>query len=82
MPSKSATLERYPYATIHADHIGMTKFKGRDNGYKSVYLQLKRWIQDSPRSLSGLDRTVKYRTTLTYNAEAHTSQADEGQYQN
>ncbi|MCJ1436743.1 hypothetical protein MMC27_006125, partial [Xylographa pallens] len=51
VPSKSAILERYFYATIHADHIGMTKFEGRNNDYRRVYLQLKRWIKQIDRSL-------------------------------
>jgi hypothetical protein len=43
---KSAILERYPYKTIHDDHISMTKFKGRDSGYKTVSIELKRWIKE------------------------------------
>jgi hypothetical protein len=46
VPLKSATLERYPYKTIHDDHINMTKFKGRDSGYAKLSIELKRWIKE------------------------------------
>ncbi|MCJ1231793.1 hypothetical protein MMC12_008472 [Toensbergia leucococca] len=58
VPSKSATLERYPYVTIHADHIGMTKFKEKNNDYKSVELQLKRWMKELAVTEKTLDGTV------------------------
>lgn len=40
----SASLERYPYKTIHSDHINMTKFRKRDDNYRKVSIELKRWI--------------------------------------
>ncbi len=49
MPRKSAILERHPYKTIHDDHISMTKFRGRDDGYKKVSIELKRWIKQMPK---------------------------------
>lgn len=63
VPSKSATLERYPYVTIHANHIGMTKFKEKNNDYKSIALQLKRWIKELAVTEKILDRTIGYATT-------------------
>lgn len=63
VPSKSATLERYPYVTIHANHIGMTKFKEKNNDYKSIALQLKRWMKELVVTEKILDRTVGYATT-------------------
>ncbi|KAI9772504.1 MAG: hypothetical protein M1840_000709 [Geoglossum simile] len=47
VPLPSAILERYPYKTIHSDHINMTKFEKRDDGYKKVYIELKRWVGDA-----------------------------------
>ncbi|KAI4147729.1 MAG: hypothetical protein LQ340_005415 [Diploschistes diacapsis] len=58
VPPKSATLERYPYVTIHADHVGMTKFKERNNDYKRVALQLKRWMKDLVMTGRILDETT------------------------
>lgn len=42
----SATLERYTYKTIHSDHINMTKFREKDDDYKKVSIELRRWISD------------------------------------
>ena len=64
VPSKSAILERYPYKTIHADHIGMTKFKEKNNDYNTVALQLKRWMQGLAVTKTTLDGTVGYDATL------------------
>lgn len=65
IPPKLTILERYPHAFIHADEIGMTKFEGRNNDYKNVYLQLKRWIKDSSQSLPRFNRNIEFRTAPT-----------------
>ena len=64
VPSKSATLERYPYVTIHADHVGMTKFKEKNNDYKRVALQLKRLMKELAVTEMTLNEIVGYDTTL------------------
>lgn len=46
VPKNSATLEQYPYKTIHSDHVRMTRFKERDSGYSRVSGELKRWIAE------------------------------------
>ena len=48
--------------TIHADHIGMMKFKEKNNDYKSIVLQLKRWIKELAVTETKLDGTVGYVT--------------------
>lgn len=62
VPSKSAILERYPYAFIHADHIDVTKIEGRNHDNKNVDPQLKRWIKES---LPRFDRNIAYRIAPT-----------------
>lgn len=38
---RSARIDGWPFFTIHADHVGMTKFENEnDNGYKNVKAQL------------------------------------------
>ena len=46
MPFKSAILEQYPFKTIRDNHVGMTKFGGRDSGYRKISIELKRWIKE------------------------------------
>ncbi|MCJ1277339.1 hypothetical protein MMC21_005151 [Puttea exsequens] len=58
VPSRSATLERYAYVTMYADHISMTKFKDRNNDYKNVMLQLKRWMEELAVTERTLDKTL------------------------
>ena len=41
----------------------MTKFKERNNDYKSVELQLKRWMKEVAVMEKTLDGTVGYDTT-------------------
>lgn len=41
---ESARIKGYDFATIHADHMGMTKFASRDTGYKRVLGLLQNWI--------------------------------------
>ncbi|KAF2431165.1 hypothetical protein EJ08DRAFT_696835 [Tothia fuscella] len=43
VPISSAILESYTYKTIHSDHINMTKFKDRDENYKMLKNEIKRW---------------------------------------
>ncbi|KAL9041630.1 MAG: hypothetical protein Q9214_004041, partial [Letrouitia sp. 1 TL-2023] len=59
VPSKSAILEQYPYVTIHADHIGMTKFKEKNNDYKKIAHQLKRWMKELAATEQTSDGIVK-----------------------
>jgi len=47
VPSHSATIDGYSSATIHADHINMTKFKERNNDYKKIAVQIKRWMKEA-----------------------------------
>ena len=45
MPRESGKLYEYNHLTIPADHIGMTKFKNKeDTGYQRLLAQLERWI--------------------------------------
>ena len=64
VPSTSATLERYPFVTIHADHIGMTKFKEKNNDYKIVAGQLKRWMKELVVIETMFDEAAGYDTAL------------------
>ena len=64
VPSKSATLEQYPYVTIHADHIGMTKFKVKNNDYKRIAVQLKRWMKELALPETMLGKAPGYDATL------------------
>ena len=42
----------------------MTKFKEKNNDYKSVALQLKRWMKELAVTEMTLDEIVGYDTTL------------------
>ena len=64
VPSKSATLERYAYKTMHADHINMTKFKDKNDDYKKLMLQLKRWMEKLAVTEVTPDETPEYGSPL------------------
>ena len=48
---------------MYADHISMTKFKDRNNDYKNVMLQLKRWMEELAVTERTLDKTLGYDST-------------------
>ena len=60
VPPKSAILERYNYKTIHADHVNMTKFRDKNDDYKKLMLQLKRWINELAVTEMIPDETSQY----------------------
>ena len=50
--------------TIHADHIGMTKFKEKNNDYKKIARQLKRWMKELAATEQTSDGIVGYDSVL------------------
>ena len=57
VPKASATLDRYPSISIHANHIDMTKFMSdQDPDYRNVVSELRRFtnpVPHQPKEASG-----------------------------
>jgi hypothetical protein len=52
----SAILPQYPNASIHANHRGMTQFKGaNDSGYVAVSSLLSNWVEDLKLPVKTID---------------------------
>ena len=47
VPRHSAILPQYNNQGIHANHVGMTRFRGRNElGYRNILSQLRIWIAE------------------------------------